>query len=93
MLLQEEGLRAVAAKRLWRLVRQAARVWADRVQRARAARAAEERLLNALKRVNVGMHARPAGPFRSSTTAALPEVLSRPSFAPIPLLGGRSAVL
>ena len=93
VLVQEEGLRAVVAKRLWRLVRQAARVWADRVQRARAARAAEERLLNALKRVNVGMHARLAGPFRSPSAAALPEVLLAPSLAPGSLLGSRSMLL
>lgn len=80
--LQEEGLRAVAAKRLWRLVRQAARLWAAAVQRARDARAAEERLLNALKRVNVGMHARPVGPFRSPSAAPLPEVPA----ASLPLL-------
>lgn len=77
MLLQEEGLRAVACKRLWRLVRQAARVWTEAVRRAREARAAEQRLLNALKRVNVGMHARPPRPFRAPGASASPEVCHR----------------
>lgn len=77
-MLQKEGLRAVARKRLWRLVRQAARVWMEAVRRAREARAAEQRLLSALKRVNVGVHARPAGPFRAPGAAASPEV-PRPS--------------
>jgi hypothetical protein len=48
-------------------------VWQERVQRARHIREEEERLLAALKRVNVGIRTRPWAPL-SGPPAASPEV-------------------
>jgi len=79
---QAEGLKEVARKRRWRLARDAVRAWMERVRLAREARAAEERLLNALKRVRVGVRPRPTGPFRGPDALAL----SPAPVSPLPLL-------
>lgn len=71
---QDAGLRELARKRTLRLVRRAVQRWTEKMQEARRVREEEQRLLSALKRVNVGVRARLWAPLRSSPAAETSSV-------------------